>query len=136
MEPSTLIALISLSGVVGKALFDYYKNKKLDSASANKTNEEAKTVEYDRAISLVHTLEERISIQKNEIDDLYKQLKELKENEGTHLLEKVKLEAKVELLIGENTSLRREVESNKIMYETKIEELGKEIESLKKLIKK
>ena len=135
METSLIIAVLSLLGVVIKSIYDYYQSKKTDSAIAHKLFTESNRIEYDTAINLVNTLKKEVDSYKKELEELRKIVKELRTTEESHMIEKLKLEGKIELLISENLSLRQQIEQNKLQYEDEIKILKEEIKKLQEKIK-
>jgi chromosome segregation ATPase len=126
---AVFIAIISLLGSL-YATFTQSKNNKIP----NETN--SFTAQINAAKVIMQELREELDRQKVIIKELKDEINSLKSQEKTYLIEKIRMEEKLEQLSLENTKLHFEIENNRILYTNQIDNLNIEIDSLRKELTK
>jgi predicted nucleic acid-binding Zn-ribbon protein len=130
MEPTTIVALFSFVGLIINTLIIIKTNKKFNDANTDKTNSESTNLQVTSASKLIQDLRIELDRQSEQLKQLKAEVSELKNQEKVHLIEKLRLEEKIQSLVDENKTLKLQVESNKRSYTDKIERLNVKIKNL------
>jgi chromosome segregation ATPase len=130
MEPTTIVALFSLIGLVINTLLLAKTNKKLNDANTSKANSESTNIQISSASKLIQDLRVELDRQSKQLEELRQEVIALKDQEKVHLIEKIRLEEKIQSLVDENKALKLQVDNNKRSYTDKIERLNTKIKQL------
>lgn len=119
-----IIAVLSLLG----SLYATYANNK-----ANKLKNSAETfdIQIDSAKKIMEELRTELERQKETILELKHEINILKTQEKIHIIEKIRLEERIEVLMKENTSLQEQIDNNRNIYNQQIMGLDDQIAKLK-----
>lgn len=125
MELTTLISIIALIGTLIQAILTYIANNKKNHAEAENLNANSSDI-------IIRNMRVELDRYGAQIKELQQEINILKTQEKIHLIEKIRLEERIQNLIKENEELRNMVEENKISYTSKILGLNELIEQLQK----
>lgn len=105
-------------------------NKKLNNSQTVRNDSESINLQINSASKIIQDLRIELDRQSKQLDQLKEEVTELKSQERVHLVEKIRLEEKIQALVDENKTLKTQVESNKRSYTEKIERLNVKIKNL------
>jgi predicted nucleic acid-binding Zn-ribbon protein len=132
MNTSIIVALFSFLGLIINSILLIKTNKKLNDANVNKANSEATNLQVSSASKLINDLRKELERQSKQLEELREEVSQLKTQEKVHLIEKLRLEEKIQALVDENSALKIQVDNNKKSYSEKIQRLNDKIKNLSK----
>jgi chromosome segregation ATPase len=130
MDTAVLISLISFLGMLINSFMTHRNNKKLNNSQTVRNDSESINLQINSASKIIQDLRIELDRQSKQLDQLKEEVTELKSQERVHLVEKIRLEEKIQALVDENKTLKTQVESNKRSYTEKIERLNVKIKNL------
>jgi chromosome segregation ATPase len=132
METPIIVGLLSFLGLLINSVLLIKTNKKINEANVNKVNSEATNLQILSASKLIQDLRLELERQSKQLDQLRDEVAELKSQEKVHLIEKLRLEEKIQSLVDENKLLKEQMDTNKKSYTDKIQRLNDKIKILSK----